>query len=204
MKEFWNERYSQEDYAYGTEPNLYFQEQLVQYGRGRKLLLPAEGEGRNATYAALRGYEVTAFDISYTGRDKALKLARSKKVEINYMLGDIDALPLETETFDMTALIFAHFPAHLKASYHRQISTFLKPGGLLILEGFSKNHLRFSSENPEAGGPRQPGMLFSEEEILSDFSDFKILELKEEETSLQEGLYHNGRASVIRFTGEKQ
>ena len=61
MKEFWNERYSQEAYAYGTEPNAFFKSRIDQLSPG-KLLLPAEGEGRNAVYAATKGFEVSAYD----------------------------------------------------------------------------------------------------------------------------------------------
>ena len=74
MKQFWDERYGDDEYAYGTKPNTWFAEQLARMAQGR-LLLPAEGEGRNAVYAAKLGWEVTAFDISAAGRDKAMRLA---------------------------------------------------------------------------------------------------------------------------------
>lgn len=87
MKAFWNQRYDEPEYAYGTQPNLFFKDQLDQLTPG-KLLMPAEGEGRNAVYAAGKGWEVTAFDSSSSGQKKALRLAQEKKVTLNYLVAD--------------------------------------------------------------------------------------------------------------------
>ena len=78
MKEFWEIRYAEKQYAYGENPNVYFKEQLDKLKPG-KILLPAEGEGRNAVYAAKQGWEVMAFDLSSEGKNKAEKLAAKKR-----------------------------------------------------------------------------------------------------------------------------
>ncbi len=202
MKEFWNERYGEEAYAYGHEPNAYFKEQLAKFPPG-KLLLPAEGEGRNAVYAAELGWEVLAFDISEEGKRKAEQLAQERQVEIEYIVGSLEELALEEAQFDAIGLIYAHFPAELKSGYHRMLTRSLKKGGIVIFEAFSKTHLEYNSANPKAGGPRDINVLFSVDELRADFADFEILELEEMETVLSEGLYHQGRSSVIRFTGRK-
>lgn len=202
MKEMWDNRYSSEEYAYGIAPNEFFKEALNKYALSGSILLPAEGEGRNAVYAAKTGLAVTAFDISIEGKNKALKLAEKEGVVINYQVGDFYTLPLD-EQYDATGLIFAHFPPHLLSNYHKKIAGLIRSGGLIILEGFSKNHLAFQKENPQAGGPKQEEMLFSTEMIRKDFADFDILLLEEVEVELNEGEYHQGLSSVIRFIGKK-
>ncbi|PRX50699.1 class I SAM-dependent methyltransferase [Salegentibacter salegens] len=108
MKDFWNERYADKDYVYGQAPNEYFKEKIDEMRPG-KILLPAEGEGRNAVYAALQQWEVSAFDISEKGKEKALNLANNQSVEIDYKVGDLPELDYKDEQFDVIALIFAHF-----------------------------------------------------------------------------------------------
>lgn len=203
MKEFWNLRYSEEEYAYGIEPNVFFQHTLQSFSPKGRILLPAEGEGRNAVYAAKVGLEATAFDISIEGKRKAEKLAEVNRVDIDYKLGDVKELIFEENSFDVVALIFAHFPSESKSSYHRKLMSFLKPGGLVIFEAFSKNHLKFNMTNPEAGGPKDIKMLFNTEEIKKDFTGFHIIELKELEVKFNEGKFHQGRSSVVRFIGRK-
>lgn len=203
MKEFWNERYSAPEYAYGTAPNEFFAGALAGLKLG-KILFPAEREGRNAVYAAEAGWEVSAFDLSEEGKKKADQLAASRGVSMDYQVGNLSKMSYPAESFDVLALIFAHFPASLRESFHRKLFTFLKPGGVLILEGFSKDHLKFSSVNPLAGGPKDPSMLFSEEELRSDFKEMEILNLEEKEVELEEGLYHSGKSAVIRLVARKE
>lgn len=201
--EFWNLRYSQEAYAYGQEPNHYLKAQLAKIPAG-KILFPAEGEGRNAVYAARMGWEVSAFDLSAEGKRKAEQLAALHQVNIQYQVGDLGDLVLPVNTFDAIALIYAHFPAPVKSAYHKHLTTCLKPGGWVLFEAFSKNHLAYNQKNEQVGGPRDIDTLFSLEEIEQDFTGFDILELEEKVVELKEGLYHNGTGSVIRFLGRKR
>jgi len=202
MKEFWNERYRQTAYAYGEAPNAYFKEQLRKLKPG-KILLPAEGEGRNAIFAAKLGWDVFAFDLSEQGKFKALRLAQKNKVEINYQVGTPDEIFFEENSFDAIGLIYAHFPATVQTAYHQRLAEYLKQGGIVILEAFSKQHIVFQKINPSAGGPKNIAMLFSAEVIKRDFPNFQPIELVEQETRLTEGTGHVGKASVIRFLGKK-
>lgn len=201
-KEKWNERYSSAEFAYGTMPNIYFKQQLDLLSSG-KILLPAEGEGRNGVYAATQGWTVCAFDISEEGKRKAELLARKNNTQLEYLVCDPSQLHYPAASFDVIALIFAHFPAPLKSTYHQQLIKLLKPGGIIIFEAFSKNHLNYNSKNEKVGGPKELGALFSIEEINHDFSAFEIIQLSEEVIELQEGSFHQGTGSVIRFVGEK-
>jgi SAM-dependent methyltransferase len=199
----WNDRYSADEFAYGEEPNNYLKEQLAKLPPGN-ILFPAEGEGRNAVYAAKLGWKVAAFDISAEGKKKALQLAAANKVSIDYQVGELDALDYQPGQFDAIALIYAHFPAAIKSSIHRSLDKYLRTGGIIIFEAFSKKHLEYLEANENVGGPKDIDSLFSMEEIRSDFANYDVIELEEKEIELSEGLYHNGKGSVIRFVGKKK
>lgn len=204
MKKMWDQRYSAATYAYGTNPNLFFKNTLQNYHLSGDILLPAEGEGRNAVYAAKKGLNVTAFDISIEGKNKALQLAARENVKLSYEVGDFFKLNLINNKYESAALIFAHFPPLLISEYHKKIGKLIKPNGMVFLEGFSKNHLKLREKNPKVGGPNNIEMLFSKESIRADFPDFEIIQLEEIEVSLDEGEFHKGISSVIRFIGRKK
>lgn len=201
--ERWNERYRSEAYAYGETPNLFLAAQLELLTPG-SILFPAEGEGRNAVHAAKKGWNVSAFDISDAGRIKAMKLAAAHQVSINYQVGELHTLNYSESQFDALALIYAHFPAAIKSGMHRSLDKLVRKGGVIIFEAFSKNHIAYNSVNEAVGGPKDIDQLFSIDEIKADFTGYDILELEEKEIELNEGLYHIGRGSVIRFVGKKQ
>ncbi|MBN1985649.1 MAG: class I SAM-dependent methyltransferase [Prolixibacteraceae bacterium] len=197
MNQFWNERYATEEYVYGTEPNEYFKEQLEKQTPG-KILLPGEGEGRNAVFAAKAGWEVAAFDSSMEGKRKAGKLATAHNVNINYKITDYENAEFRPEEFDVIALIYTHMNQKKRAGYHKKMVSFLKPGGVLILEGFSKQQI-----NNTTGGPRNIEMLFSRNELENDFAFFQKLYITETDIYFNEGIFHQGKASVIRIFGMK-
>jgi 2-polyprenyl-3-methyl-5-hydroxy-6-metoxy-1,4-benzoquinol methylase len=201
--ERWNDRYSNSAFAYGEEPNNFFKEQIEKLNP-RTVLFPAEGEGRNAVYAAKLGWEVAAFDISEEGKNKALKLAEINDVTIDYKVGALETLNYQPEQFDAIALIYAHFPAEIKSQLHRTLETYLRKDGIIIFEAFSKKHLEYLAINDKVGGPKDIESLFSIEEIKADFPNYEIIQLEEKEIELNEGLFHNGKGSVIRFVGKKK
>lgn len=199
----WDDRYSSEEFAYGTAPNNYLKEQLEKLEPG-SILFPAEGEGRNAVFAAKSGWKVAAFDISEEGKNKALKLAESSNITIEYQVGELETLHYQPEQFDAIALIYAHFPAEIKSAIHKTLETYLRKDGMIIFEAFSKKHLEYLAINDKVGGPKDIESLFSIQEIQADFPNYEIIALEEKEIELSEGLFHNGKGSVIRFVGRKK
>jgi 2-polyprenyl-3-methyl-5-hydroxy-6-metoxy-1,4-benzoquinol methylase len=195
MIDFWNQRYAQQIYAYGIEPNEFFKEQLSRLQPG-KILFPAEGEGRNAVFAASLGWETWAFDSSLEAKRKAENLALIKKVKIDYTVSSIEDFEAKEDSFDAIVSIFVH--TQNRQVYHQKMVQLLKPGGTLILEGFSKNQL-----GKNTGGPQNEVLLFSEEELKKDFSSLKDLNISELEIHLSEGVHHQGKASVIRLLARK-
>lgn len=201
--ERWNERYSKSEFAYGEQPNEYLREQLEKLPAGT-ILFPAEGEGRNAVFAAKHGWTVSAFDISIEGKKKALRLAESHNVTIDYQVGELQTLNYHPGQFDALALIYAHFPADIKSLYHKMLDTYVRTNGVIIFEAFSKKHVDYLAKNEKVGGPKETAMLFSIEEIESDFPNYDVIEVGEKEIELNEGLFHKGTGSVIRFVGRKK
>ncbi len=198
MQQSWDERYSRPEYVYGKEPNLYFKAFIDTHRPGR-ILLPGEGEGRNAVYAARNGWIVEATDQSPVAREKALNLAAEAGVTITYDLGDLLTLEVPESTYDAIGLIFIHKNSEERVLYYPRLIKGLKPGGFLVLESFNKKQLRNTS-----GGPQDPAMLFNEGELRRDFKELDILELYELEQVLEEGLLHSGRADSIRMIAQKR
>lgn len=201
-KALWNTRYHDAEYAYGKSPNSFFKEWLLKLTPG-SILLPAEGEGRNGVFAAEHGWDVTAFDLSIEGKAKALSLAQEKGVTIHYEVGSTDELRFEQEKFDAMGLIYAHFAGEKKSAFHRQLSGYLRPGGVVIFEAFCKNHFDYEAPVKKIGGSVAFEMLFSKEELLADFSNYEVLLLEETEVDQSNGKYHTGSGLVIRFVGRK-
>lgn len=199
MKEFWNSRFDDKNYAYGEEPNSYLQQQLIQLQPG-KILLPMEGEGRNAVFCAQQGWKVDAFDFSETGQKKALQLAEKQQVKINYSIDDLQEYNFPENSYNAVALIFAHPPEQYRIQFHQQIAKSLKPGGHLILEAF---HVQQLKQNRTSGGPRKEAMLYTEKMLQDDFNLLNIIELQYTTEELTEGNYHQGKAEVIRLFAKK-
>lgn len=197
MSDFWNAKYKQSDFLYGTQPNAFVKEQIDSLNPG-KILFPAEGEGRNAVYAATQGWNVTAFDPSKVGQQKALQLAKTKNVHINYVLKGYDKVNFLYESFDTIAIAFAHMPSGMRKIMHTNYINWLKPRGKILMEVFSKEQLKYAS-----GGPKNLDMLLSIADIENDFKNLSDYHVSCVITYLNEGPGHQGEASVIRFVGTK-
>lgn len=200
--EFWNARYKTENYAYGKEPNVFYKSEIDKV-EPKTILFPLEGEGRNAVYAAKLGWQVSAFDLSSEGKTKALALAKENNTNINYTISELDNISYPRESFDCIVLIFAHFPEENRRLYHQKLMEYLKPGGKLILEGYSKKHHDYNSVDKKVGGPDNKDMLFSETDLREDFKDFNSLKITTKEYVLNEGLFHNGMSAVYQVVGVK-
>ncbi|MCM4158126.1 class I SAM-dependent methyltransferase [Gramella sp. AN32] len=195
-KDFWEERYREQDYVYGEYPNIFFQSELEKLGPA-SILLPADGEGRNSVFAAKKGWQVTAFDLSKAGKEKADKLAKRNAVEIKFEVTSAKEFDSDIK-FEVIALIYAHFDAENRPAIHKHLLQFLKPGGILIFEAFSQKQLDYNS-----GGPKDLRMLFSKEEVRREFSGLTLEYLEELKIEQVEGKYHQGQSSVIRMVGKK-
>ena len=194
----WDERFSDEEFFYGERPNVFFAEYISSLKNKGKLLLPAEGEGRNAVYAAAQGWEVHAFDSSKVAQQKALDFALSEKVLINYDLLDLANFVPRPGHYDMIALIFAHMHEGMRQVFHQKVIRSLKRGGIVLVESFAKEQI-----NNRSGGPPDINMLYSTEILKNDFFGLKILKLCQQKDTLDEG-YHRGEADLVRMIARKE
>lgn len=199
MKDFWNSRYNAEEFAYGTEPNEFLKIESEKL-EPQKVLLPCDGEGRNSVYLAQKNWDVFAFDYSEKAKEKALLLADSKTVKIDYQVKNIEDLDTYNTKFDCIVLIYAHFPSNIRKEIHSKLASMLNEKGILILEAFNPKQL----ENKRtSGGPQNMEMLYTKEMLLNDFSELNCLLCEEKEVTLNEGTFHSGLADVVNFIARK-
>ncbi len=197
MKELWEERYLVPNYVYGTKPNTWFKQFIDTHTPG-KILMPAEGEGRNAVYAASKGWQVSAFDLTDAGRHKAMRLASEAGVTIEYITGDAMTIQYPENQFDALAIVFLHLPEDVRRIIFQRLTTFVKPGGHVVLECFDKRHF-----GNNKSGPKTIDLLYSPIQLQGYFNSLKMLVFEEANYEIDEGPLHQGPAAVIRMLGEK-
>jgi len=202
-KDFWNERYKTTEFVYGTEPNVFFAEQLLKLPKG-KILMPADGEGRNSVFAGKSGWQVVAFDLSEIAVQKAALFAINQYVtNVEFHVSDIMNFSLENETFDAIGLVFMHLPLEIRKAAHYRIVSALKSGGKIVFEAFSKKQAQLQKQK-DSGGPKLEELLFSIEEIMEEFDGIVFEYIEEQNIILNESPSHFGEAFVIRFIGRKE
>lgn len=197
MKEIWDERFSGTDYMYGTEPNPQFKLFIDNLSKG-SLLLPGEGEGRNAVFAARMGHTVTAVDQSEQGKIKAMALAHQHGIEFDYLTIDLLDSQLTLYPYDAVALVFLHLPPGFRAIFHQHLHRLIKPNGHLFIVGFSTEQLDYHS-----GGPKTLDWLYTPELLANDFNNYQIVQNEKITTHLSEGQGHQGEASLVIFEAVK-
>jgi len=196
---FWDERYADEQYIYGTAPNRWLAARAGLIRPAGKILSLGEGEGRNAVWLAGQGYAVDAMDGSSVALDKARKLAGRAGVAPRFHLADLRSYQPAVASYDAVVLIFVHMPPPMRAEVHRRAEAALVPGGALIIEAFTPAQLGRPS-----GGPSQVELLYRPETIRSDFPGLEWIELRAEQVELDEGPLHRGPACVVRGVGRRR
>jgi len=187
----WDNRYDEDRFFYGEEPNYYVARELPRLPEGRGLFL-AEGEGRNAVFAAGLGHEVVAIDSSVVGRRKALELAERAGVTLEYRTEDLLEGDWPSGNWDFVVLCFVHLPPEAMAEVHGRVAACLKPGGTLILQSFSQQQF-----GRDSGGPPRLEWLHELDIVREQFPGLVWAHLEEDEVELRESVGHSGMAWVI-------
>ncbi|HEX8609250.1 MAG TPA: class I SAM-dependent methyltransferase, partial [Pedobacter sp.] len=185
----WNERYSEQGFAYGTKPNDFLQANIESLTKGKTLCL-AEGEGRNAVFLAMHGFDVTAVDLSSVGLEKSRRLADENGVAIKTIVADLSDFEIEENFWDTIVSIWAHVPAIVRRSLHTKVVAGLKPKGTFLLEAYTPKQVEFGT-----GGPKID-MTMSLEMLRQELSPLRFEISREIEREVQEGKYHNGHSAV--------
>ena len=198
----WNQRFDSEAYLFGTEPNTWLRGQAGVWQPGQRVLCVADGEGRNSVWLASQGLVVDAFDVASVGVAKARRLAADKGVAVNYAVSDCDAFPWPQNSYDGVAAIFVQFadPA-MRARLFANMGRCLKPGGILLLQGYTPKQLDYKT-----GGPPRLDHLYTEAMLREAFaheSGFEVLALHDYEADLSEGSHHLGRSALIGLVARR-
>lgn len=198
--ERWNARYSAPGYLFGSAPNRFLAANVHRLKRGWRALAIADGDGRNGVFLAERGLSVMSVDFSPVALEKANALARERGVVLETELADLTSWHWPQAAFDAVAAIFVQFfELDERGPLFENMKHTLKPGGLVLLEGYGLGQLRFGT-----GGPKTPEKLYTVALLREAFADFEILELREYKTELAEGSAHLGRSAVVDLVARKR
>ncbi|MHB1122064.1 MAG: SAM-dependent methyltransferase [Ramlibacter sp.] len=198
--ETWNRRFQTDEYLFGTEPNVWLREHRGLLQPGQRVLSVADGEGRNSVWLAQQGLVVDAFDVSEVGVAKARTLAAERGVTVNFAVSDVDGFAWPAAAYDAVVAIFVQFadPA-LRERLFARIGESLKPGGLLLLQGYTPKQLEYKT-----GGPPHLAHLYTQAMLRQAFADWDILELREYEADVAEGTGHKGTSALIGMVAQRR
>lgn len=194
----WDERYSGQEYAYGTKPNQFLEENVHHIPKG-KILSLAEGEGRNAVFLAKQGYTVTAIDGSIVGLNKAQKLAEENGVVIECIHTDLADYDLGENQWDGIISIFVPLPSTLRIQLYKKVEAGLKPNGVFLLEAYRPEQLKHGT-----GGGNSVDVMQTKESLLLELPGLKFSHLIELEREVIEGTYHTGIGAVVQAIAAKE
>lgn len=195
----WNARFGGDDYLFGTAPNQFLVTQTHRLKPGQEALSIADGEGRNGVFLAKLGLKVLSVDFSPVALTKAQKLAAREGVTLATACADFAQWKWERDRFDVVVGVFIQFAdAALRSRIFQGIRTTLKPGGLVILQGYRPEQLRYGT-----GGPKEIDHLYTAAMLREAFHGFEILHLVEHDDVIREGTGHNGMSALIDLVARK-
>lgn len=195
----WDARYDKPEYHFGEAPNAFLARQAHRLVHGKKALAIADGEGRNGVWLARQGLAVTSFDLAPNGVAKARALAARHGVALDMRVADVSTWDWTPEAYDVVAAIFIQFaPPALRARIFAGIVTTLRPGGLLLLEGYTPRQLSYGT-----GGPPEVAHLYTEELLRASFAGLEIVDLAAYDAPIREGAGHDGMSALIDLVARK-
>ena len=196
---FWDERYATDEYLFGTAPNAFLAREVHRLAPGSKVLAVADGEGRNSVFLAQHGHRVVATDVSERALEKARALAERRAVEVEYRQADLAEWEWPAEAFDAVVAIFIQFAGpELREHIFEGIDRSLKPGGLLLLEGYREEQLAYCT-----GGPSNIENLYTEASLRRAFTNWDIKLLESYDAEINEGQGHSGNSALIDLIARK-
>ena len=164
----WNARYDTAELIWKGEPNRFLPPEVEGMDVGTAVDL-ACGEGRNAVWLAQQGWTVTGVDFSDVGIDKARGLASENGVEVSWVVADATTWAPPTEGFDLVAVFYLQLPAADRRAALRTAARALDVGGTLVLVGHDLLNLTEGH-----GGPQDPAVLLTAEDILDDLTAAEV------------------------------
>ncbi len=198
-QERWETRFRSPDYVFGTAPNAFLKAQVHHLHPGQTALSVADGEGRNGVWLAEQGLDVLAIDFSPAALAKAQTLAQERGVKLRTEVADLTNWRWPEAAFDVIAAIFMQivFPAE-RAALFTNLKRALKPGGLLLMQGYRVEQLTYRT-----GGPPEPERLYTRALLEEAFGDMAELEIREHDSAINEGTGHVGMSALIDLIAKK-
>lgn len=195
----WDKRYAQDDYVFGVAPNAFLASQAGRLIPGWRALAVADGEGRNGVWLAQQGLSVLSIDNSPVALAKARRLADERGVSLTFERADLATWSWPEGEFDLVAAIFIQFaPPELRGAIFANLGRALKPGGLLLLEGYRPEQIAYGT-----GGPPIAENLYTEPMLRAAFADLEIVELRAYDAPIHEGAGHDGMSALIDLVARK-
>ena len=197
-QEMWDKRFATPEYVFGEAPNAFLVSQAALLGKGQALAL-ADGEGRNSVWLAQQGFSVDAFDFSTPAVEKAKALAAKHQVQVNVTCTDWQSFDWKTAHYNLVAGVFFQFATpDERAALFEKIKQSLKPGGIVLIQGYGKNQLSFNT-----GGPGKIEHLYDEAMLHEAFAGYDVLSSSTYETTIHEGAGHSGMSALVGFVARK-
>ena len=195
----WNQRFAADGYLFGTAPNEWLREHAGVWSAGQRVLCVADGEGRNSVWLARQGLQVEAFDVAQAGVAKARRLADEAEVSVAYHVAGCDEWPWAVDAYDVVVAVFVQFAdPEMRERLFANIMRALKPGGLVVLQGYTPKQLEYKT-----GGPGALSHLYTADLLRRAFASLQIVDLVEYEAELHEGARHAGRSALVGLVARK-
>jgi SAM-dependent methyltransferase len=194
---FWDERYAEPGFAYGTEPNDFVRE-LAAYIPPGPVLCLADGEGRNGVFLAGLGHPVTAVDLSRVGLDKAERLARERNVRLATVCADLENFEIAPASWSGIVSVWVHLPSDLRRRVHAACAAGLVLGGVFLLEAYAPRQLELGT-----GGPSDPDRFATLAVLRAELAGLEFEVASEVEREIDEGRYHHGRSATLQILGRR-
>ncbi|MEM8579842.1 MAG: class I SAM-dependent methyltransferase [Pseudomonadota bacterium] len=195
----WNDRYNRPDYLFGTEPAEFLKVQARHLPSEGRVLVVADGEGRNSVFLAERGLMVTAFDYAPNALAKAEDLAKQKGVEVDFLEADVFAWDWSADSYDAVVAIFIQFmPPQLRVAVFEGLKAALKPGGVLLLHGYAPRQVEYGT-----GGPPVAENMYTLPLLEAAFAGFEVLHSADYDAEIDEGPGHSGLSGLIDYVVRK-
>lgn len=201
MSEFdrWEGRFASEHYVFGTAPNTFLEQNAHRIAPGGRVLSIADGEGRNGVWLAQQGFDVTAQDFSPTAQAKARRLADERGVTLEWELSDITRRDWTPDAFDAVVGIFFQFlkPPE-RAEVFAGIRRTVKPGGLVLIEGYGPKQLEYAT-----GGPKALENLYTADVLKEGFAGFAEVDVTAYDAEIDEGPGHSGMSALVDMVARR-
>lgn len=196
----WDARYDVPEFIFGTEPNVFLQQQASRLNAGQHVLAVADGEGRNGVWLAQQGLVVDAVDSSAVAQAKAQQLAKQRGVDVNFIHADLLNWDWGEARYDAVIAIFIQFATGAgRDAMFTGMKAATKPGGLMLLQGYTPRQLEYKT-----GGPPGIENMYTPAILRDYFYDWDILHLTEHDDEINEGAHHSGMSALIDMVARKR